>query len=74
MREDETKTKAYVFDGTKIKEVSGSITVMIDDDDDLTALAAKCGPGTIAYLVGWTAAWQLGSDGETWTQFIGASS
>ena len=69
--EDKSRTTNFVFDGTEIKEVEGSITVMIDDDDDLTALAALAAPGTIAYTAGWQAAWQLGTDGSTWTQFVG---
>lgn len=27
--------------------------------------------GTVAYTAGCTKAWQLGTDGETWVQFIG---
>jgi len=73
MREGESSTKGYVFDGTKIVEVPGSIVIMIEDDDDLTALAAKVGAGTIAYTAGWKAAWQLDTDGETWQQFIGTT-
>ena len=71
MREDHDRVTSYVFDGTKVVEVSGSITVMISDDDDLTALASKVKPGTIAYLAGWTQAWQLDTDGTTWAQMIG---
>ena len=68
--EDRSRTTNFTFDGTNLKEVEGSTTVMIASSDALTALAQKIGPGTIAYTSGWQAAWQLGMDGSTWTKFI----
>ena len=69
--EDPSKFTNYVFDGTSVVEVRGSIVVMISDDDELTDLAAIVKPGAIAYLAGWQQAWQLDTDGSTWVQFIG---
>ena len=69
--DNKERVSAFVFDGTTIKDIQGSITVLIGDDDDLTALAELVQPGTIAYLAGWTEAWQLDVDGATWVQMIG---
>lgn len=69
--EDRSKFTNYVFDGTSIVEVAGSIVTMVSGEDELTDLAAVCKPGTIAYKAGWKEAWQLDTDGETWVQFIG---
>lgn len=69
--EDPSKFTNYVFDGTGIVEVRGSIVTMIGDEDELEDLAAVVGPGTIAYKAGWLEAWQLDVDGSTWVQFIG---
>ena len=71
MAEDKSRVSSYIFDGTKVVDVTGSITVMISDENDLTALAALVKPGTIAYVAGWTEAWQLDTDGTTWAQMIG---
>lgn len=72
MREGESSTKAYVFDGTKIIEVYGSVPILIKDEDHLNALKSKVGPGAVAYKTGWKKAWQLDPDGENWVPFIGA--
>jgi hypothetical protein len=69
--EDTSRTTNYVFDGTDVVEIQGSAVVMVSSESDLTALAGKVGPGSIAYTSGWQAAWQLGIDDSTWTQFIG---
>lgn len=69
--DDGSRTTNYVFDGTNVLEVMGSVVVMVSSESDLTALAGKVGPGSIAYTSGWQAAWQLGIDDSTWTQFIG---
>ena len=69
--EDRGSTTSYIYSDGKVKEVQGSITVMVSSESDLTALKALVGPGTIAYTSGWQAAWQLGIDDSTWTQFIG---
>ena len=69
--DNKDRVSNFVFDGTSVKDMTGSITVMIGDDDELTALAALVKPGTIAYLAGWSEAWQLDTNGETWVQMIG---
>lgn len=68
----DSRTTGFVYADGKIIDAPGSVTVMVSGAGDLTALAAKVGPGAIAYTAGWQAAWQLGIDGETWSQFIGA--
>ena len=70
LADDKSRVSSFIFDGTKVQEVMGSITVMIEDVNDLTALAALVKPGTIAYVAGWTEAWQMDTDG-TWVQMIG---
>ena len=72
--EDRGSTTSYIYKDGKVQEAEGSISVMISSSSDLTGLAAKVGVGTIAYTSGWQAAWQLGLDGSTWTQFIGGGS
>lgn len=69
--EDLSRVCNFVFDGTNVLDVSGSITVMVSGQAQLSALASKVKPGSIAYVSGWSKAWQLGPDGTTWTQMIG---
>ena len=68
--EERIRVSSFVFDGTTIKDMTGSVTVMVGSSSDLTALTELVKPGAIAYTAGWTYAWQLDVDGSTWVPMI----
>ena len=62
----------YVQDG-KLYYGANIRSVLLENEAQLSTLPADMyAPGSMAFLVGMTKAWQLGTDG-TWTLMIGQS-
>ena len=59
---------AYMSDGVLYRGREAT-AVMVESEDDLTALAGLVHPGSIAFTAGFAAAWQLAADG-TWTEWL----
>ena len=57
----------FIYKDGEVVQVTGSVVVMVSGEGDLTNLAERLEPGSIAYTSGWGEAWQLGLDGTTWT-------
>lgn len=64
-------TIAYMDSEDNLHMNVSAPVVMISAEAKLTTLAAmpECVPGTIAFLPGWTDAWQR-TESDTWEQFI----
>lgn len=63
------RTEGFLMEGTtymehgQLVQARNPMNIMVESESDLTALAGKVDPGSIAYTAGYGSAWQLDASG-----------
>lgn len=61
----------YVNGNGDLVVMANARCIMVGSESDLDSLEGiELAPGSIAHTAGWTAAWELDVDGETWVTLI----